>query len=164
MNQAELRQTIVSNPIETRVSSHLSVRKQRTKVNRPRLVANVLLFLFSFSLLAVFVDSQSSLMGFRMVQLKKEIGQLETENKRLEFTAANLSSLERIQRVAETQLKMCKPQASHLVATIGTPQNTGTGIANAGAKAEQPRVSIIQRAYQYVVRMVDHSKSVGMSN
>ena len=44
---------------------------------------------------------KSALMGYEIVELKREIARLESENSRLEYTIAELSSLERVQAEAE---------------------------------------------------------------
>ncbi|MGE5543430.1 MAG: hypothetical protein ACM3UW_00520, partial [Bacillota bacterium] len=69
-------------------------KKKRTSVKRANLMLNLVVFVIAFSVIGVALYVQSALLGYEIVELKEEITALENENNRIEYTIAELSSLE----------------------------------------------------------------------
>lgn len=93
----------------------------------------------------------SALLGYEIVSLKQEISNLETNNNRLEYKIAQLSSLERVQAVAETKLQMCRPETNNMIALAQDsmadpitvpPASSGNTMAAGGSRSI---ASLIQR-------------------
>jgi len=71
---------------------------------------------FSFALLLVFLCNMSSTLGYQIEQLNLDIQSLQTANNRLDFQIAERSSLDRVERVAVTDLGMYKPDTKTSIA------------------------------------------------
>lgn len=163
MMQAELRQYAHANGPEPKGSSHLTVRKHRQQLNKSKLLGNIALFIFAFSVVATFVYVQSSLLGYKLVSLKQDVNKLEISNKRLEYSIAQLSSLDRVENVAHTKLKMVKPEAGNMIAVVGQPHNQVALSGNQGVKDPSQKVSLLRTFYLHLSQMVDNTRFIGMN-
>ena len=93
------------------------VRKTVHKVNNKRkLYIKIAFLFFSFALLLVFLCNMSSTLGYQIEQLNVDIQSLQTANNRLDFQIAEKSSLDRVERVAVTDLGMYKPDSKTAIA------------------------------------------------
>ncbi|NPV91493.1 MAG: hypothetical protein HPY50_12050 [Firmicutes bacterium] len=72
-------------------------------------------------------------LGYRQVQLEKELAQLEKENKQLELTIAKGKSLERIESIAVSRLNMKRPEDAGILVAA---QNPGTSSSPSNTSAE----------------------------
>ncbi len=104
--------------------------RKSLSVNKASLILNLTVFIFAFSVIGVFLYVHSALLGYEIVELKKEIATLENENRRIEYTIAELSSLDRVQVQAETKLGMFRPQPENVVALQYEPPVTSVAKVN----------------------------------
>lgn len=92
---------------------------KRTNI-RSKLLVKVGLFAFVYAVVLVFLCIKGASLGYQIVSLEKEIGDMETANKRMEYKIAQVNSLDRIEALATTQLGMIKPQQAIAIAAIKT--------------------------------------------
>ena len=129
-------------------------KKQRTSVKKANLMFNLVVFVIAFSVIGVALYVHSALLGYEIVELKNEIAALENENNRIEYTIAELSSLERIQAEAETKLGMFRPQVENMMALQYEPPvaeashvETPTGT--------NPQAASLKKNYQVISSILD---------
>ena len=124
-------------------------KKQRTSVNKAGLFINLTVFIFAFAVIGVALYVHSALLGYEIVDLKKDITALENENKRIEYTIAELSSLERVQVEAETKLGMFRPQSENMVALqYEPPIAQAAGVGEATGAVQQS--ASLKKDYQVI--------------
>jgi cell division protein FtsL len=93
------------------------VRKTKVKINQKRkLLIKGTAILFGYALLLVFLCIKSSILGYQIEQMGKDVQDLETANQRLEYQIAQKSSLDRVERIAVANLGMCKPDLNKSIA------------------------------------------------
>lgn len=152
---AELKQQPVFTEPEI-ITTAPAKKKKSTSVRKANLLMfNLVVFVIAFSVIGVALYVQSALLGYEIVELKEEITALENENNRIEYTIAELSSLERIQVEAETKLGMFRPQTENMLAmqyeppvtevTPGVPQTDSIQQAASLKKDYQVISSILSR-------------------
>ncbi|MGI6550267.1 MAG: hypothetical protein ACOX4Q_09605 [Syntrophomonadales bacterium] len=124
-------------------------KKQRTTVKKANLMLNITVFILAFSIIGISLYLHSALIGYEIVELKADIKALENENKRIEYTIAELSSLERVQVEAETKLGMFRPQSENMVALKYEPPVTAVASVNENVGTEQQSASL-KRDYQVI--------------
>lgn len=129
-------------------------RKRKTSVSKPNLMLNLTVFILAFSVIAVGLYVHSALLGYEIVALKKDITTLENDNKRIEYTIAELSSLDRVQIEAETKLGMFRPQPQNMVSLLCEPQNA-TVIHVSDQKTEQQQTASLKKDYQVISSILD---------
>lgn len=140
----------------------ISQRQHRNTSKKSKMIAKLALFGIAFAVVAVFLYIQGALMGYKIVELKGEIGELETANKRVEYRIAQLSSLDRVQRVAETKIGMCKPDTSNMVAMLGEPNVIP--IIRTTSVSEDKSAFNLKRAYHELIGALSSNGVVGMNN
>jgi len=59
--------------------------------------------------------------GYAILQLRQEVAQLRAENARLQSTAMSLKSLDRVERIATTELGLRRPGTGQLTAIARAP-------------------------------------------
>jgi len=84
--------------------------------NKRKIYIKSAFMVFGYSLLLVFLCIKSATLGYQIENLEQDIQGLETANHRLEFQIAEKSSLDRVERIAVTQLGMTKPDAKSSLA------------------------------------------------
>lgn len=94
--------------------------------SRKKLLGKVGLCLFLYALLLVGLCIHSAVLGYQIVQLENDIHELDKTNGHLESQIAELNSLSRVQQIAETELKMYKPENSIAIAAF-TPVQASAG-------------------------------------
>jgi len=98
------------------LSSTRVVKKTVTKVNHKRKIyVKIALALFSYALVLVFLCIKSATLGYQIDGLQKDIRNLDTANHRLEYTIAEKSSLDRVEKRAVANLGMYKPDESRSI-------------------------------------------------
>jgi len=123
--------------------------------------------LFGLGLLSVFVRCQVAVLGYKIVQLKQEVADLDQENRRLELRIAELSSPSRIETLAVTQLGMCKPDKMQTVA-LKEQTPPATVIANSHREdsegVAENRERPMEKLYRAIVRLgsTASKKTLGM--
>jgi len=132
-------------------------RKRRASIKkaRARLLINLAVYAIAFAVIGVTLCVKSALMGYEIVELKREIARLESENSRLEYTIAELSSLERVQAEAEKRLGMFKPQPENMVALLYEPRAAEVTEVTPQADAGQQVASVKKKDYQFISSILD---------
>ncbi|MGE5417198.1 MAG: hypothetical protein ACM3UZ_10740 [Acidobacteriota bacterium] len=140
----------------------ISQRQHRTASKKSKLIAKLAIFGFAFAVIAVFLYVQGALMGYKTVELKDDISKLDTKNKFMEYQIAQLSSLGRVQQVAETKLGMCKPETSNMVAMLGEPKPIP--VIRTTGSSEEKSASALKKAYHKLIGVLSDNRVVGMKN
>jgi len=104
--------------------SKSEARPARRRRGRRSTVARALALAAVAVLPAVFYVSQrahAARTGYAILQLRQEVGTLQSENARLQAVTMSLKSLERVERIATKDLGMRRPGAGQLSAIATTP-------------------------------------------
>lgn len=124
MTSAEYK-LAVSYQVEKEQASTLAnaYRHEALAVQRHQysLAAKVLLLVFLLSLSTVFCYVQGALMGYQVAHLSHKVAALKTDNQALKLKVAELSSPERVERIATTKLGMIRPSDTMMVAVASPP-------------------------------------------
>ncbi|MDD3853359.1 MAG: hypothetical protein PHD40_06865 [Syntrophomonadaceae bacterium] len=123
---------------------------KRTNV-RSKLFVKMGLFAFVYAVVLVYLCIKGASLGYQIVSLEKEIADLETDNKRMEYRIAQVNSLDRIEALATTQLGMIKPQQAVAVAAIKTVPEIEEG--NQTIPTLQAERKPLDRIYSNLVRL-----------
>ena len=118
-----------------------------------------MVFIFVFSIIGVGLYVHSALLGYEIVALKKEITTLENENNRIEYTIAELSSLERIEMEAQERLGMFKPQPKNMVALACETRSVPAIQLNDQMNTEQ--TASVKKDYQIISSILDRVRLTG---
>lgn len=127
-----------------------------------KVITKSILLIFAFCITLVLLQNQQALLGYKKVELQKQINQLEAKNKRLQYNVENLSSLDRVQKVAENDLGMYQPQSSNMVAVLSEPKSIPV-VKTTGQPVAQKQASSLQRVYQAMVNLFGNTRVVGMN-
>ncbi|MGI5920159.1 MAG: hypothetical protein ACOX6I_00230 [Syntrophomonadaceae bacterium] len=99
------------------------VIKTYKKINtKRRFVIQAGIFLFVYGLVLVYLCMTSAALGYQILALEKNIHQIETSNKQIEYQISEKSSLQRIERMAAKELGMYKPAADTGIAIAVQPE------------------------------------------
>jgi cell division protein FtsL len=93
-------------------------RPQATRLKRNTLYLAGALFIYALAMVALCLNG--SMASYHINSLKSEIGQLETSNYRYEYQIQQLTSLDRIERIAIQELDMVKPEWSQAYMLLET--------------------------------------------
>lgn len=74
-----------------------------------------LVLLFCTALIYVWQQIQVVKVGYNLSQLKVQIEERENENRFLRMRLSNLSSLERVEKIAKERLKMVNPPPENII-------------------------------------------------
>ena len=136
------------------------VRKTVHKVNNKRkLYIKTAFLFFSFALLLVFLCNMSSTLGYQIEQLNVDIQSLQTANNRLDFQIAEKSSLDRVERVAVSDLGMYKPDSKTSIAVEFKAQPVQVA-SLAVTTPDDKNISqkILNKMYSSLSRLAQNSK------
>ncbi|MBO8159315.1 cell division protein FtsL [Thermosyntropha sp.] len=81
------------------------------RARKKKLLFKVIVLFFAYALVLVYLCVKGATLDYQIVQLEKEIHQIETENLRLEYLTENSCSLENVEKIAVAELGMRKPEA-----------------------------------------------------
>jgi cell division protein FtsL len=132
------------------------VRRTYTRVNGKRVVVvKAAVLLFAYALVLVYLCIKSATLGYQIVDLEKQIDNLETSNKRIEYQIATETSLQRVEKVAVKELGMYKPDTSSVLQIAAQPEPVKTTEASGGTVSKQHTAgsSILQKTYQTIAKM-----------
>lgn len=79
------------------------------RVRRKKMVFKGIAAFFIYSVILVYLCVKSATLGYQIVSLEKDIHAVETENLRIRYLTENSCSLETVEKIAVTELKMIKP-------------------------------------------------------
>jgi cell division protein FtsL len=145
---------------ETKKARRIVRRRRR----RPKYVMGAAVCGFLIAALMVFTCAQIAVLGYRVVALQDEIGELEVANQRLELSIAQLSSLTRVEKVASAELGMLKPEGGHTIAMAGQPEEVPVvDLRNEGQPQPPEAEKPLEKVYQALNEMFNRSKVIGMS-
>ncbi len=130
-------------------------RRNSARKAKARLILNLAVYAIAFAVLGVTLCVKSALMGYEIVELKQEISRLESENSRLEYTIAELSSLDRVQAEAEKRLGMFRPQPENMVALQYEPRAAEVTEVASEAGAAQQAAAVKKKDYQFISSILD---------
>lgn len=151
---------------DTQVDSRIRrVRRVTYKRNhRLRRFIALIAGVFTLGLLAVFVCSQVAVLGYQIVAIKQDIAELEQKNKRLELSIAQLSSLERIEKVASSQLGMCKPGDAQMLAMEENVQPVPVvDLRTPQAPLQAADGEPMEKVYKVLSTLAARNKVIGMN-
>jgi cell division protein FtsL len=93
-----------------------TVKRTYKRINRKRvLILKSAALLFTYALVLVYLCIKSATLGYQIVDLQKDIEDLEAANKRMEYNIAQQTSLQRVEEIAQKDLGMCKPDENAIV-------------------------------------------------
>lgn len=139
---------------KTRVAK---VKRTYTRVNQKRaFVIKSGIFLFGYALLLVYLCIKSATLGYQIVEVQKQIDNLETDNKRIEYQIANQTSLQRIEELAVKDLGMYKPDSSAMLQVAVQPEPEKTTAVARNLPTQQPRTGAktLNKVYKNIAVMV----------
>jgi cell division protein FtsL len=114
---------------------------------------------FAYAIILVYLCVTVSNMGYKMVNLEKDIAKLQDANHMLEFKIAEQVSLDRVEMVATKQLGMCKLDSSRAIAvTAGQPAKIQTADQKvAGDKGDNKNVAArsLQKLYSNLMLLAE---------
>ena len=123
------------------ISNTTTVRRKVNKTNLKRkLCFRIAAIVFGYAFLLVFLCIKSATLGYQIEKLQGDIQDLSTNNQRIEYQIAEQSSLSRVEKIAETELGMIKPDDKSTIAmkTLKEPvQVASTPIAGEKANVSQ---------------------------
>lgn len=137
--------------------SYLRIKRRRQPVNKEKVLTKLIMCIFVLGILAVFLYVQGALMGYKMVALEKRISELETDNKRLELSIAEFSSLDRVQHEAETRLGMYRAEPVNMVAMVDEPRVVPV-IHTAERPVVEKQAFSLQRVYQAITSLLSNAR------
>lgn len=97
---------------------------------KPLLYIKIGLILFVYAAFLVFLCMCSAMLDYQIHGLQKEISKLQTENKRLLYSIEQLSSLDRIERIATQELNMSKANWNNSYSIAALPSTVNNTQAN----------------------------------
>lgn len=83
--------------------------KKRSRAKRKLCILGVIAVTFSFGVYYTSLSAIIASKGYELEQLKGEISRLQTSNERLELTLASMSSLDKVEEIAVSELGMHRP-------------------------------------------------------
>lgn len=106
------------------------------------------------ALLILYVGERALIMDrtYTLQRLEKRLAELEVERERLQLEISRLSSLERIEQVARSQLGMRESETIYYLAAAPPPQKEGKGSSSEGQPTTLARVGMwLQSAFSSAV-------------
>lgn len=132
------------------------VKRTYTRVNGKRLfIIKTGILLFGYALVLVYLCIKSATLGYQIVDLQKQINNLDTHNKRIEYQIASHTSLQRIEELAVKNLDMYKPDASSMlqVAVQSKPAKTASLSQTMPSKQSSTGVNTLHKVYKNIAVM-----------
>jgi cell division protein FtsL len=132
------------------------VKRTYTRVNSLRIFCiKTGIFLFGYALLLVFLCTKSAALGYQIVALQKDIHNLETDNKRVEYQIASQTSLQRVEAKAVKDLGMYKPDASSMFMVAEQPDPVVKAKPSRSDSPQQPAAgeNTLQKVYKTIAVM-----------
>jgi len=139
----------------------VKVSRKKTYL-KPSLYLKIGVIVFAYGVFLVFLCMCSAMLDYQIHGLQKEISQLQTENKRLQYSIEQLSSLDRIERIATEELNMVKADWNNAYAVAVLPSNVNNATANQAAETDIIKVSEkpLQKLYKTFLYLANkHNKS-----
>lgn len=133
-----------------------TIKRTYTRVNGKRLfVIKSAVLLFAYALVLVYLCIKSATLGYQIVELQKQIENLETANKRMEYRIASQTSLQRVEKVAVKELGMYKPDDSSVfqIAAQTEPARKAELPKNTASQQPVTGASTLQRVYKTIAVM-----------
>lgn len=93
-------------------------RKNQHRKNRKLKKGHYIVLLILIGITIIFILSRFSIITekqYRVEKLRKEIETIEIENERLRVEIANLNSISRIEKIAQSKLNMKKPNSYQII-------------------------------------------------
>ncbi|MGI5880106.1 MAG: hypothetical protein ACOX6L_05875 [Syntrophomonadaceae bacterium] len=130
-------------------------RTQKITNVRSKLFVKIGFFAFAYAVILVYLCIKGASLGYQIVSLEKEIGDLETANKRMEYRIAQVNCLDRIESLAVTQLGMIKPHQAVAVAAIKTVPEVEEG--NQTVPTLQAERKPLDKIYSNLVKLAQRN-------
>ncbi|HWP98547.1 MAG TPA: hypothetical protein VN426_17025 [Syntrophomonadaceae bacterium] len=149
------RNTSLAMPLEEPEIIRRQVRKVHRKKNiRGRMVVKTGLFFFCYGLLLVFLCTAGAGLNYQVISMEKDIENLQSSNARLEYEIAQGTSLDQIEKLAETDLGMHKPDlALSMVAPAASSEPIKSPVQ---AQAQQASSQgTLEKIYSALLTMAD---------
>ncbi len=135
----------------------------KRKVNtRKKLLGKIGMALFLYGLFLVFLCIKSATLGYQIVQLEQDISDLQTANERIEYQIAQMTSLQRIEAVAQNELNMCKPDSNINVAVLNADNlslqhNSNTASISEETASADVNGSSLEKLYASLMQLADNN-------
>lgn len=134
----------------------------KRKINtRKKFLGKIGLALFLYGLFLVFLCIKSATLGYQIVQLEQDISKLQTSNQRIEYQMAQMTSLQRIEEVAHSELNMYEPDSNINRAFLKTDNLSSRNNPNTVSKSEEmasadANRSSLEKLYASLMQLADN--------
>lgn len=142
--------------------SAVPVRKRQRPV-RSNTIARLSFFILIFCVAFTYLNIQASLMGYKIVELKKDIANLDTDNKKLDLQIAELSSLDRVQQVAEKNMGMYRPDTNCMIAMAGEEKIVPVVHVEGKPVKEEPVITM-KSLYKGIASVFTNTRTLSMKD
>lgn len=153
------RNTSLAMPLEEPEIIRRRVRKVHRKKNiRGRMVVKTGLFFFCYGLLLVFICTTGAVLNYQVIGLEKDIESLQSSNARMEYEIAQGTSLDQIEKLAETELGMHKPDLTlSMVAPVASPEDVKPPVQAQSQVRKASSQGTLEKIYSALLTMADRT-------
>lgn len=135
------------------------IKKTYTRVNGKKIfVLKVGALVFCYALLLVFLCIKSATLGYQIVDLQKQVAQLNADNNIIQYQIASETALPRIQELAEKNLGMYQPDSStgSVVDVAVQPAAAKKTTVPSANRPQQPKTGekALTKVYQTIAALV----------
>jgi len=131
------------------------VRRTYRKTNpKGKMIVKASLALFVYALILVYLCIKGAVLGYQIVELEKEIQQLETDNRRLEYNIAQKCSLDYIEAAA---LELGMEKASQGIAVAVVPDYEPVTISENTQTPAQADKSLLNKLYNNLLMLAHNN-------
>lgn len=124
------------------------VRRTYKRVNVAKsFILKTCLFVFAYALLMVYLCAKSSVLGYDIVDLQNKISAFDKSNHRMEYQIAQLTSLNRIERIATKDLGMHRSINSSVIC-MEAPKTNDAVIKASAVKPAQAKNRTLKNIYK----------------
>lgn len=95
-----------------------SSRADLVRAQKKKMLCKVIGVFFIYAVILVYLCVKSAVLGYQIVDLEKEIHNIENENLRIQYLTENSCSLEMVEKIAINELHMVKPEQEIDVAVL----------------------------------------------
>ncbi|SHG94653.1 hypothetical protein SAMN02745221_01328 [Thermosyntropha lipolytica DSM 11003] len=139
-----------------------SSKANSLKAQKKKTLCKIIGIFFMYAVVLVYLCVKSAVLGYQIVELEKEIHNIENENLRIQYLTENSCSLEMVEKIASKELGMIKPDARMTVAAlpvevqVKAPERIALSEQNdgKGEKEEKP----LYKLYSNLVFLADKSR------
>lgn len=90
------------------------------RARKKKVLCKIIAVFFIYAVVLVYLCVKSAVLGYQIVDLEKEIHNIENENLRIQYLTENSCSLEMVEKIAVNELHMIKPDTKVDIAVLPT--------------------------------------------